>query len=97
MDTISKEGFSKTIMNKQEPRKEKDMTEEERVDYMKKFTKKHEKDIKHYGFLQKFDDSKAFLLEHNALACEETANYLVIECINLAMEEVCVCLDQSKI
>ena len=88
MDTISKEGFSKTIMNKQAPRKESEMTEEEKVAYMKAFTKKHEENIKKFGFLRKFDDSKAFLLEHNALACEETANYLVIECINLAMEEV---------
>ena len=30
-----------------------------------------------YGWLNKFDDSKRFLLERPHLACEETANYLV--------------------
>lgn len=63
------------------------MTDEEREKYMKEFVKKHEKEMKEYGWLHKFDDSKSFLNEHKHLACEETANYLVIQCINLAMEE----------
>lgn len=88
VDTISKEGFSKTVVNKPAPRVEKEMTEEEKVAYMKEFTKKYKSDITKFGYLRKFDDSKAFLLENTALACEETANFLVIECINLAMEEV---------
>ena len=29
----------------------------------------------------------AFMLERPHLACEETANYLVIQCLNLEMEE----------
>lgn len=37
---------------------------------------------------QKYEDSKNFLREHPQLACEETANYLVIWCINLEVEEV---------
>ena len=90
VDTISKEGFSKTIVNNAPKREEKNMTEEEREKYMKEFVKKHEKEMKEFGWLSKFDDSKAFLTEHNYLACEETANYLVIQCINLAMEEVIV-------
>ena len=91
MDTISKDGFSKTLVNKQAGYRaaKEAMTEEEREDYMKQFVKTHEKDIKAYGWLRKWDDSKAFLLEHTELACEETANYLVIHCLNLAMEEVC--------
>ena len=36
---------------------------------------------------QKYDDSKRFLQEHPELVCEETANYLVIQCINYEMEE----------
>ena len=64
------------------------MTEEERMAYMKEFTTKYSKQLKEYGFLQKFDDSKRYLMEHNYLACEETANFLVIECINFAMEKV---------
>ncbi len=89
MDTISKEGFSKTLMNKQEKRPDtSSMSEEERERHMKEFVKKHEDKIKHFGWLKKFEDSKAYLLENNFLACEETANFLVIQCINLAMEEV---------
>lgn len=38
--------------------------------------------------LRKYDDSQHFLQEHPHLACEETANYLVIWCVNLEVEEV---------
>ena len=44
--------------------------------------------MKKFGMLRKYDDSQEFLLEHPELTCEETANYLVIWCINLEMEEV---------
>ena len=88
MDTISKEGFSKTIVNAQSKPDKKEMTEEEKEEYMKEFVKKHKKEMKHFGFLQKFEDSRQYLNEHKELACEETANFLVIECINYAMEEV---------
>lgn len=70
------------------------MSEEEKETYMREFVKKHEAEIKSYGWLAKFDDSKKFLMENNYLACEETANYLVITCINLAMEEKFGALDQ---
>ena len=37
--------------------------------------------------IKKFDDSKKFLMEGNThLASEETANYLVIWCLDLEME-----------
>ena len=89
VDTISKEGFSKTLMNKQEQlRDTSTMSEEEREKHMKEFVKEHEAEMKHFGWLKHFNDSKAYLMEHTHLACEETANYLVIQCINLAMEEV---------
>ncbi|ERL87001.1 hypothetical protein D910_04404 [Dendroctonus ponderosae] len=54
---------------------------------MKLFIKENEKDLKHYGMLRKYEDSRQFLKEHNHLVCENTANYLVIWCINLEMEE----------
>ena len=53
-----------------------------------KFTKDYEKQIKQFGMLRKYDDSQEYLLEHPHLTCEETANYLVIWCINLEVEEV---------
>lgn len=53
-----------------------------------KFTTENEKLIKKFGMMRKYDDSQEFLLQHSHLACEETANYLVIWCINLEVEEV---------
>ena len=54
------------------------MTEEEREDKMRDFVKSYEKEIKEFGWLKKYDDSKAYMTERPYLACEETANYLVI-------------------
>lgn len=88
VDTISTDGFSKTLINTLPPPVDKsNMSEEEKESYMREFVKKHEEKIKHYGWLSRYDDSRKYLLENNYLACEETANYLVIQCINLAMEE----------
>lgn len=87
VDTISNPGFTKTVINKPPPRVSENLSEEEREQRMKEFVKKNEKLLKQYGMLRKFDDSKRFLLEHPELVCEDTANYLVIWCINLEMEE----------
>jgi hypothetical protein len=57
---------------------------------MKTFAKENEKLLKNFGMLRHFDDSKRFLQENQHLVCEATANYLVIWCINLEMEEVCL-------
>lgn len=89
MDTISKPGFAKTVINKKPARpQDENLTEEEREARMKKFIKENEKDLKHFGMLRKYDDSKVFLKSHHHLVCEDTANYLVIWCLNLEMEEV---------
>lgn len=88
VDTLSQPKFSKTIINKKEDTKSYDeMTDEEKEQHMKKFVKENEKLIKQYGMMRRFDDSKNFLLEHSLLVHEDTANYLVIWCINLEMEE----------
>lgn len=88
VDTISKPGFAKTVINKKPQRPtEENLSEEERENRMKKFIKENEKDLKHFGMLQKYDSSCAFLKSHDHLVCEDTANYLVIWCINLEMEE----------
>lgn len=88
VDTISKPAFSKTIINKQACRSDEgaNLSEEEREQRMKDFVKQHERLLKQYGMLKRFDDSKRFLMEHTQLTCENTANYLVIWCINLEME-----------
>lgn len=91
VDTISEPGFTKTVINSKPTRpKDDNLTEEEREAKMKKFIKENEKLLKQFGMLRKYDDSKKFLQDHNQLVCEETANYLVIWCINLEMEEVYV-------
>merc|ERR1719361_628275 len=87
VDTLSSAGFSKTIVNTATKPKYDELSEEEREKKMKQFVKDNEKLMKEYGMLQKFDDSKKFLMEARThLACEETANYLVLWCLDLEME-----------
>ena len=37
---------------------------------------------------RRYEDSQTLLMDHPELTCEETANYLVMWCINLQMEDV---------
>ncbi|KAK7080490.1 hsp90 co-chaperone Cdc37 [Halocaridina rubra] len=62
VDTISSDGFSKTIINQPVSRKEDDMSEEEKEKRMKEFVGKHESSIKKYGMFRNFDDSRRFLM-----------------------------------
>jgi len=88
VDTISQPGFAKTVINKKPAHpKQENLSEEEKEKKMKQFIKENEKDLKHFGMLRRYDDSRALLKAHNHLVCENTANYLVIWCINLEMEE----------
>ncbi|CAG0882984.1 unnamed protein product [Darwinula stevensoni] len=87
IDTICREGFEKTIINVPKKKQVEHLTEEEKEKRMRDFVKKHEKELKHYGTLQKFEDSKRYLQDRLHLVCEDTANYLVFWCINLEMEE----------
>ena len=50
----------------------------------------HEKEIKKFGMLHEYHDSKEYLLQNIKLVCEDTANYLTLWCVNLEVEEVCV-------
>ncbi|CAK9819084.1 Hsp90 co-chaperone Cdc37 [Anthophora plagiata] len=89
VDTIGQDGFAKTVINKMPPRREDDtsLSDEEKEKKMKQFVKENEKKLIKFGMLRKYDDSKAFLTENPQLVCENTANYLVIWCINLEIEE----------
>lgn len=90
VDTIAQDGFAKTVINKKPTRKDDEaLTDEEKEMRMKAFVKENEKKLKQFGMLKKYDDSKKFLQENLQLVCENTANYLVIWCINLEMEDVC--------
>lgn len=89
VDTISEPGFTKTVINSKPVRpKDENLTEEEKEAKMKKFIKENEKLLKQFGMLRRYEDSRQFLQDNSQLVCEETANYLVIWCINLEMEEV---------
>ena len=57
----------------------------------KEFLEKNSKLVKQLGMLAKHEDTQKFYLEHPELVCEETANQLVVWCIDLAVEEVCIC------
>ncbi|XP_033342006.2 cell division cycle protein 37 [Megalopta genalis] len=89
VDTIGQDGFSKTVINTRPARRDDDsgLSDEEREKKLKQFAKDNEKELKEFGMLRKYDSSKAYLLSHPQLVCENTANYLVIWCINLEMQE----------
>lgn len=84
-DTICRDGFSKTTVNK--VAKAPDMTEEERMSESQKFMDAHKAEMEKFGFYRNWDDSKEYLLANSHLACEDTANYLTYWCVNLQMEE----------
>lgn len=87
VDTISKPGFAKTIINTKTTKSYDELTEEEKEVRMRDFVKDNKKILEQFGMLRVYDDSKKFLLDHSHLACEATANYLVIWCINLEMDK----------
>lgn len=92
VDTLSKDGFSKSIVNVKPETT--DETEEEKEQKHKTFVEKYEKQIKHFGMLRRWDDSQKYLSDHPHLVCEETANYLVIMCIDLEVEEKHALMEQ---
>lgn len=89
VDTIGQDGFTKTVINKRPPCKGDDngLSDEEKEKKMKEFVKENEKKLKEFGMLRRYEDSKKFLADNPDLVCENTANYLVIWCINLEIEE----------
>lgn len=92
VDTLSKEGFSKSIVNVNPETAEE--TEEQKEEKHKTFVEKYEKQIKHFGMLRRWDDSQKYLSDNSHLVCEETANYLVIMCIDLEVEEKHALMEQ---
>lgn len=88
VDTISKDKFAKTIINKDVPKKrDEDMTEEEKSERYRVFLEKYRSKIKHFGMLKHYEDSKQYLTENPDLVCDDTANYLVVWCIDLEIED----------
>ncbi|NXV56564.1 CDC37 protein, partial [Molothrus ater] len=92
VDTLSKDGFSKSVFNVKP--EEKEETEEQKEKKHKTFVERYEKQIKHFGMLRRWDDSQKHLSDNPHLVCEETANYLVIWCIDLEVEEKHALMEQ---
>ncbi|XP_028310987.1 hsp90 co-chaperone Cdc37 [Gouania willdenowi] len=92
VDTLSKEGFSKSVVNIKPDASEE--TEEEKEQKHKTFVEKYEKQIKHFGMLHRWEDSQKYLSDNPHLVCEETANYLVIMCIDLEVDEKHALMEQ---
>ncbi|XP_053145933.1 hsp90 co-chaperone Cdc37 isoform X2 [Hemicordylus capensis] len=86
VDTLSKDGFSKSVFNVKSESQDEE-SEEQKEKKHKTFVEKYEKQIKHFGMLRRWDDSQKYLSDNPHLVCEETANYLVIWCIDLEAEE----------
>ncbi|XP_072346953.1 hsp90 co-chaperone Cdc37 [Scyliorhinus torazame] len=93
VDTLSKEGFSKSVINAA-PESSKAETEEDKEKKHRTFVEKYEKQIKHFGMLSHWDDSQKHLSDNPHLVSEETANYLVIWCIDLEVEEKHALMEQ---
>uniref|UniRef100_A0A665T8Z2 Hsp90 co-chaperone Cdc37 n=1 Tax=Echeneis naucrates TaxID=173247 RepID=A0A665T8Z2_ECHNA len=90
VDTISKEGFSKvSVLNTKLAE-----TEEEKVEKNKAFVQKYTKEIKHFGMLRRWDDSQKYLSDQPHLVCEETANCLVVMCIDFEIDEKHALMEQ---
>ncbi|XP_010781111.1 hsp90 co-chaperone Cdc37-like [Notothenia coriiceps] len=92
VDNISKDGFSKSVLNIKPVTKEE--TEKEKVAKHKTFVEKYAKEIKHFGMLRRWDDSQKYLSDGPHLVCEETANCLVVICIDFQIDEKPALMEQ---
>lgn len=87
VDSISAPGFDKSLINKDLKLNKTTKTEEEKENELRDFVKKYEKEIKEYGMFRRYEDSMKYMQEHTHLASDNTANYLVIWCINLELDD----------
>ena len=97
VDTLSKPGFTSSRVNKatlDHEDRTKDMSEDEKAQRQIDFNKKSGANIKEFGMMKKPADSLAFLTKNPDLVCEETANYLTLWCIDLALEEKFALMEQ---
>ncbi|XP_041041859.1 hsp90 co-chaperone Cdc37-like 1 isoform X2 [Carcharodon carcharias] len=89
IDTDSKEGFNKSVINKNIKCKE---VEEDGKNVT--FAQKYNQQIRHFGMLKRWIDSQRYLSDHPHLVCQETANYLIKWCFHLKEEEKQALMEQ---
>ncbi len=86
VDTLSKPGFEKTVINVPKEKK-KELSEEDKHEKLVSFIDKHGDEIKHFGMLSSYDDSRDYLRDHPYLVCVDTASYLTMWCVNLQVQD----------
>uniref|UniRef100_A0A1I7XTP3 Hsp90 chaperone protein kinase-targeting subunit n=1 Tax=Heterorhabditis bacteriophora TaxID=37862 RepID=A0A1I7XTP3_HETBA len=87
IDTIGHEAFSSSRINKVNMKKAAPkLSDEEDSKRMAKFFEENEQLLQTYGRLTGLSAAELFLMEHPQLASEYSANYLTIECLNLAID-----------
>ena len=72
VDTLSQERFSKTVLNVKPKPKNEQLTDEERAERFKEFKKNNKKRLEEFGLLQKYTDSRRFLLVRTDWTTHET-------------------------
>ncbi|XP_074640000.1 hsp90 co-chaperone Cdc37-like [Tubulanus polymorphus] len=87
VDTLCHDGKTRTVINKNTPKKKEELTEDEKAERLQKFVKENKSRIEKFGMMRKYEDSQEYLLQNRDLVCDESANHLVIWCINLQVEE----------
>ncbi|XP_015755919.1 PREDICTED: hsp90 co-chaperone Cdc37-like [Acropora digitifera] len=87
VDTLSQAGFTRTIINAPKKNQEDNLSEDEKAEKSQAFMEKYKKEIEHFGMLSDYNDSQEYMRENPHLACEDTANYLALWCINLEVQE----------
>lgn len=67
---------------------EEELSDDQRADRQTEHEAKYKPQIRKWGMMRRYEDSERYLTENIALVCEETANYLVLWCIDLEVQEV---------
>ncbi|XP_041080495.1 hsp90 co-chaperone Cdc37-like 1 [Polyodon spathula] len=80
-NALSREVFDKSFINIKSGNKEAG------EDRSKSFVQQYEEQLKHFGMLNRWDDSQRYLSDHSHLVCEETANYLILWCFHLQADK----------
>jgi cell division cycle protein 37 len=91
VDTIGKEAWSKSIINKPKEKEQKKpvakVDEEEEHRRCLNYYRDNDKLLKKLALLEGFDRMEEHMLEHPHLASEFATNWLTIEALNYAIEE----------
>uniref|UniRef100_A0A915DRN1 Hsp90 chaperone protein kinase-targeting subunit n=1 Tax=Ditylenchus dipsaci TaxID=166011 RepID=A0A915DRN1_9BILA len=91
VDTIGREAWSKSIINKAGEKKVTEVKEDEDEAYKKvlKFFEDNDSLLRELSLLDGFEKLENYLLDHPHLSSESTTNFLTIEALNLAIEKKC--------